>query len=80
MRVRFFGLLADLAGRERALDWPGEGGTVAALIERLGAEAGLGAALAGPGVRTCVGRDFVGPEQWLAGDEIVEFWPPVSGG
>jgi len=80
MRVLFFGRLAELAGgRERSA--PDTITTLGALVAHLTlADATLGEALAGKGVRAAVNKTIVsGNASLKAGDEIA-FMPPLSGG
>jgi len=81
MQVHFFGRLADHAGRTVEVAVPPEGCRLDALRGLIAAEhPALGAALERPGVRACVGRDFLGGEQQVDPARPIEFWPPVSGG
>ena len=78
VRVLLFGRLADLAGwRDRSV----EAGSLAGLRDRLAAEdAGLGEALAGPGVQVAIDKVVVRGEAALAAGAEVAFLPPMSGG
>lgn len=81
MQVHLFGRLADHGARSLEVAVPAEGCTLAELRALIGERDGsLGEALRAPGVRACVGRDFLGPDHHLDGAEAVEFWPPVAGG
>lgn len=77
-RVLLFGRLADQAGwRDRRI----EAGDLSALRAALSAEdAGLGQALAGPGVQVAVDKVLVRGEAALASATEVAFLPPMSGG
>ncbi len=80
MRVLFFGRLAEIAGgRERSA--PDSVTSLGALIAHLTqADATLGEALAGKGVRAAVNKTIVtGDAPLKSGDEIA-FMPPLSGG
>jgi molybdopterin synthase sulfur carrier subunit len=77
-RVLLFGRLADQAGwRDRRI----EADDLAALRAALAAEdAGLGEALAAPGVQVAVDKVLVRGEAALAAGVEVAFLPPMSGG
>ena len=80
MKVLFFGKLRDALGDER--DLPAvEGETVTQLRGRL---ADLHPQAAGdllnPGVRACVDDTVVGEDFIVGSRELVEFFPPLSGG
>ena len=80
MKIGFFGRLRDSLGDECEVP-AAKGETVAQLRIRL---AGLHPDAAGdllsPRVRACVGDEMVGEDFRLAGQERVEFLPPLSGG
>lgn len=80
MKIGFFGRLRDALGDEREV--PVESGeTVAHLRSRLaGLHPGAAHDLLSPGVRACVGDEMVGEDFLLAGQDRVEFLPPLSGG
>jgi len=77
-RVLLFGPLRDLAGwRERQV----EGGSLAALRQRLAAEdSDLGAALSAPGVQVAVDQAIVRGDRAISAGAEVAFLPPMSGG
>lgn len=77
-RVLLFGRLADQAGwRDRRI----EAVDLAALRAVLAAEdAGLGEALAAPGVQVAVDKVLVRGASALAAGAEVAFLPPMSGG
>ena len=77
-RVLLFGRLADLAGwRDRTV----EAASLEGLRDLLTADdAGLGEALAGPGVQVAVDKTIVRGEAILAAATEVAFLPPMSGG
>lgn len=80
IKVRFFGKLRDSLGDEREID-SAEGETVAALRRRLAAEHPHASAdLLGPRTRACVNDSIADEDFVLAGNERVEFLPPLSGG
>lgn len=81
MQVHLFGRLADHGARVVEIAVPPGGCTLSELRTLISeCDAALGHAIGAPGVRACVGRDFVEPDHRLDGSEVVEFWPPVSGG
>jgi sulfur-carrier protein len=77
-RVLLFGRLSDLAGwRERQV----ESAFLSALKARLADEdAGLGEALAGPGVQVALDQVIVRGDAPLNAATEVAFLPPMSGG
>lgn len=77
-RVLLFGRLADQAGwRDRCV----EAGDLSALRAVLAAEdAGLGEALAAPGVQVAVDKVLVRGDAALGASAEVAFLPPMSGG
>jgi molybdopterin converting factor small subunit len=80
MKILFFGKLRDALGDERELAGE-EGETVARLRGRLAdlhpEAAGV---LLNPGARACIDDAIVGEDFVVAGDNRVEFFPPLSGG
>jgi molybdopterin converting factor small subunit len=80
MKVGFFGKLRDVLGDEREVAAePGE--TVAGLRIRLAALYPEAAGdLLGTRTRACIAGTIVGEEAALAGQERIEFLPPLSGG
>ena len=81
MQVRLFGRLADYAGRQLELAVADGQCRLADVLAMLAhRHPALGDALGGAGVRACIGPDFLGPEDRVASNATVEFWPPVSGG
>lgn len=80
MKIGFFGRLRDSLGDEREV--PLESGeTVAQLRIRLaGLHPGAAQDLLSPRVRAFVGDEIVGEDFLLAGQDRVEFLPPLSGG
>ena len=77
-RVLLFGRLSDVAGwRDRQIDSP----FLSALKARLADEdAGLGEALAGPGVQVALDQVIVRGDAPLNSGTEVAFLPPMSGG
>jgi molybdopterin converting factor small subunit len=80
VKIGFFGRLRDALGDE--LEIPAESGeTVARLRIRLAGLHPLAARdLLSPRVRACVADEIAGEDVLLAGQERVEFLPPLSGG
>lgn len=80
MRIGFFGRLRDSLGDEREVPLE-SAGTVAHLrIQLARLYPGAARDLLDPRVRACVGDQIVGEEFLLAGQECVDFLPPLSGG
>jgi sulfur-carrier protein len=77
-RVLLFGRLSDIAGwREREVDTS----TLSHLRALLGSEdAGLGEALAAPGVQVALDQEIVRGDAALGLRSEVAFLPPMSGG
>ncbi len=80
LKINFYGSLGERLGREIDLEVPEGTRTVAQLRQLL--------ALRFPDVsgeltartRACVGETLVADDYGLASDDIVEFFPPLSGG
>ena len=80
MKVRFYGKLADVFGRERetAVDRPC---TVAELRELLAADQpGAAQLLENKRVRACIGDTIVRDDEIIPEGEVLELLAPVSGG
>ena len=80
MKVRFYGKLADLFGREREMtvDLPC---TVAELRRRLAADAPQAAeSVLNKRVRACIGDAIVRDEDVIPEGAVLELLAPVSGG
>ena len=81
MRVRFFGRLGDMVGREVQIDVPQNGCTVGQLRELLASQYPEAAPdLCKPSVRACVRDMIVGEQFVIEAIAEVEFFPPLSGG
>lgn len=82
IRVRYFALLRELAGREEDLvRWGGEPPTLAAFREHLAAGGGpVGDLLRSRPVLCAVNREYAGPGTILRDGDEVGFFPPVTGG
>lgn len=79
VRVLFFGVLKDLAGRSSDLLELPEGASVRDLVAHYGLQSlGLREALAL--IAVAVNREYAGPETVLKSDDEVGLLPPVSGG
>lgn len=80
MKIKFYGGLGDRLGREIDVSLADETRTVAGLRTLL-ARLHPGAARDLQGrSRACIGETIVGDDQRLADDDVVEFFPPLSGG
>ena len=80
LRISFFGKLRDSLGAEREVAAE-EGETVARLRARLaGLHPEAAQDLLSPSVRACVADAIVGEDFPLAGQDRIEFFPPLSGG
>lgn len=80
MKVRFYGKLGEQLGAEVDVDTPAGTETVAELRSVL-AEMFPGAAIdLQRRSRACIADAIVGEDRELIGTEIVEFFPPLSGG
>jgi molybdopterin converting factor subunit 1 len=83
MRVLYFAWLRQKVGiAEEDVSPPAEVRDVAALVRWLAARsAGHAAAFADPRqVRVAVNQDFASPDQPVAANDEVAFFPPVTGG
>ncbi|WP_341915385.1 molybdopterin converting factor subunit 1 [Ferrovibrio terrae] len=83
MRVLYFALLRERVGvPEETVTPPAEVRTVAELVTWLrGRSAQHDAALANPAlVRVAVNQDYAQPDQAVAADDEIAFFPPVTGG
>jgi molybdopterin converting factor small subunit len=75
----FFGKLGELIGRSVALDAsPATVGDLRLALAQRHPDAA--AELLRPSVRACVGDELVADDHALAGIDVVEFLPPLSGG
>lgn len=80
MKIRFYGRLADLIGREIDLDVPGPV-SVADLFRRLAQMySDAGDPLLNPRVRAVVGNQLVPQDFMLHPEDKLEILPIVSGG
>jgi molybdopterin converting factor small subunit len=75
MRVLFFGRVADQLGRERQVELPSAGCTIADLRGLISAEV-----LARPGVRASIDRQVVGEDAFVRPGAEVAFFSVFSGG
>ena len=73
MRIFFFGSLAERFGREREIEIPDGGCTVAELRDRL-------PELAGSIARVCIDREVAAEDARVLPRHEVAFIPPLSGG
>ncbi len=79
--VRFFGRMADVAGRERAVDLVSSDATLGDLIERLAtSDPALASLLRRPGNFFAVDDCVVDLEARIAGAKEIAVGSPVSGG
>jgi len=79
VRVLFFGMLKDLAGREgKSLSLPDDA-TLSDALSHLGREiAGLEVLL--PSIAVSINQEYAGPECQLSPGDEIALLPPVSGG
>jgi molybdopterin converting factor small subunit len=75
MRVLFFGRVADQLGRERQVELPSAGCTIAELRRLIAADV-----LGRPGVRASIDRQVVGEEAFVRPGAEVAFFSVFSGG
>jgi len=75
MRVLFFGRVADQLGRERQVDLPAQGCTIAQLRRLISAET-----LARPGVRASIDKQIVADDALVPPGAEVAFFSVFSGG
>jgi molybdopterin converting factor small subunit len=75
MRVLFFGRVADQLGRERQVELPGSGCTVAELRRLIAADV-----LGKPGVRASIDKQVVGDDALVRPGAEVAFFSVFSGG
>ena len=81
MRIHFFGKLGDRIGRSVEIDLRAEVRTIADLRGQLAALWPEAAdALAGPGLRACIDDEIVSEDHDIKDCDLVEFFPPLSGG
>ncbi|MDB5698370.1 MAG: MoaD/ThiS family protein [Alphaproteobacteria bacterium] len=80
-RLLFFGALGDALGRERDLDLPQGGCSIAALRRRLCAEdEAAAAAMTGRTVLASIDQQIVGDEAMAHPGQEIAFFTPLSGG
>ena len=75
MRVLFFGRVADQLGRERDVETPRGGCTIADLRHLIAAEV-----LDRPGIRASIDREIVGEDAIVSPGAEVAFFSVFSGG
>ena len=75
MRVLFFGRVADQLGRERQVELPATGCTIAELRRLIAAEV-----LGRPGIRASIDRQLVGEDAFVSPGAEVAFFSVFSGG
>jgi len=81
VKLLFFGRLADRLGREILISAPPEGYSIAELREIIAKEHPQAEAdIRRSSVKACVGDAFVHDSFRVFEADIVEFFPPVSGG
>jgi len=81
MRIHFFGRLGERIAREVEIDLPDDVTNVAGLRCLLAAAYPYAAAeLAGTASRACVGDEIVSEDRLVNDSDVVEFFPPLSGG
>jgi molybdopterin converting factor small subunit len=80
LKIRFYGQLGDKLGAEIDLAPPSETTTVAELRALLAESFPEAARDLLQRSRACIADAIVGEDRTLADAEIVEFFPPLSGG
>jgi molybdopterin converting factor small subunit len=75
MRVLFFGRVADQLGRERQVELPLAGCTIAELRRLIGADV-----LGRPGIRASIDKQVVGEDAFVRPGAEVAFFSVFSGG
>lgn len=80
MKIRFYGMLGEKLGAEIELDPPEGTDTILKLRAVLGEMFPNASADLKQRTRACVADSIVGENHMIAGDETVEFLPPLSGG
>jgi sulfur-carrier protein len=80
-RLLFFGALGDALGRERGVDLPPEGCSIAALRERLrGDDEAAAAAMAGKTILASIDQQIVDDDAIARPGQEIAFFTPLSGG
>ena len=80
LKIRFYGSLGELLGREIDLEVPEGTNTVALLREFLAVRFPHASDELMTRSRACVGETLVGGDHSFASGDTVEFFPPLSGG
>jgi molybdopterin converting factor small subunit len=80
LKVRFYGRLGEQLGAEVDVDPPADTATVATLRNILADMFPEASIDLQQRARACIADSIVGEDQGLAGTEVVEFFPPLSGG
>ena len=80
LKIRFYGRLGEKLGGEIDLALPQETGTVAELRSVLARMFPDAAGDLLQRSRACIADTIVGEDRALAGADMVEFFPPLSGG
>jgi molybdopterin converting factor small subunit len=81
VKIVFYGRMAEVIAREAEVDLPPEGNTIGNVRQAL-AEIHPYAAehLTNPSIRPCVRDRVVTDDYRITNDDVVEFFPPLSGG
>lgn len=80
MKIRFYGKLGDALGTEIDVDPPAGTDTVEELRNLLAEMFPDASTDLQQGCRACIADSIVGEGHRLAGAEVIEFFPPLSGG
>ena len=80
MKIRFYGGLGERLGREIDFDLPCDGNTVAQLRDLLSSQVPGASTELLSRTRACIGETVVGEGHMVTNRDMVEFFPPLSGG
>ena len=80
MKLKFYGSLRDKLGAELEFDPPAGTDTVAKLRDILADRFPDASTDFRKRTRACVGDSIVGEDHALASGQVIEFFPPLSGG
>jgi molybdopterin synthase sulfur carrier subunit len=81
IKIAFFGVLSDIMGRERTIEFDGARTTIRAVVEKLCAgNESLGAAFENSRIKFALNNTIVSFDEKVSDGDEIAFLPPFSGG